>query len=100
MPEIDSACVSYPIVRHSASAYSTTVICSVNEVVPHDKVISRAIEFAQKVTSLSPDSVKATKRAINEANLIGGVEDAWKSGVVSPESYAVFTGDNIAVSTL
>lgn len=68
-----------------------------NEVVPHNKVVPRAIEFAQRVTSLSPDSIRATKRAINEANMVGGIEDAWRTAIVSPESYATYSGDNIAV---
>jgi len=67
----------------------------VNEVVPHDRVISRVLEYAQKVISLSPDAVRATKRAINESNLHGSIEEAWKAATVSSESYAAYSGENI-----
>ncbi|KAF8308956.1 ClpP/crotonase [Clavulina sp. PMI_390] len=67
----------------------------VNEVVPHAELIPRAIEWAKRVTALSPDSIRATKRAMNEANAIGSLEDAWRSALIAPESYNVYLGDNI-----
>lgn len=74
------------------------VFLSVNEVVPHDRVVPRALEFAKKITSLSPDSIRATKRGINDANLYGSIEDAWRVATMSPESYATYAGQNILVS--
>ncbi|KAF8313214.1 ClpP/crotonase [Clavulina sp. PMI_390] len=67
----------------------------VNEVVPHAEIVPKAIEWAKRVASLSPDSIRASKRAMNEANAIGGLEDAWRSALIAPESYGVYLGDNI-----
>ena len=60
-------------------------------------MVSRALEYAQKVISLSPDAVRATKRAINDSNLHGSIEEAWKATTVSSESYAIYSGKNMVV---
>ncbi|RNF33944.1 enoyl-CoA hydratase-related protein [Paracoccus methylarcula] len=36
-----------------------------NEVVPHEQVLSRALELAGQICTVSPSSVKATKRVLN-----------------------------------
>lgn len=38
----------------------------VNEVVAHDKLMERAMEKAQELASVSPSSIKATKRVLND----------------------------------
>lgn len=38
----------------------------VNEVVPQDKLMARAMEKAQELASVSPSSIKATKRVLND----------------------------------
>ena len=37
-----------------------------NEVVAHDKLMDRAMEKAQELASVSPSSIKATKRVLND----------------------------------
>jgi len=67
----------------------------VNEVVPANRVLSTAFDYAKKIISLSPDSVRATKRGINDANLNGSVDEAWKVASLSGESDRVYKGENI-----
>ena len=40
-----------------------------NEVVPHAKLMDRAIELAEEMCNVSPSSVKATKRILNSMNV-------------------------------
>ncbi|KAF8333172.1 enoyl-CoA hydratase/carnithine racemase [Cantharellus anzutake] len=67
----------------------------VNDVVPPDRVLPRALEYAEAILNQSPDAIRSTKKALNEAVLHGNIEDAWKSHVVSSESRSVYFGANI-----
>lgn len=49
------------------------------------------------ITSLSPDSIRSTKKAINESNHNGSVYDAWKNHTESWESDITYEGENILV---
>ena len=46
-----------------------------NEVVPKDRVLSAALEWAKKILEASPDSVQASKRALLLANQVADVEE-------------------------
>ncbi|KAF9518783.1 hypothetical protein BS47DRAFT_1337919 [Hydnum rufescens UP504] len=67
----------------------------VNLVVPADEVLPTAIKLAETIIDNSPDSIRSTKRAMNETMLHGNIEEAYRSHILSPESQAVYVGDNI-----
>ncbi len=48
----------------------------VNEVVPHDKLMERAMELAEQMTTVSPSAVKATKRVLNDMMQRDGMADS------------------------
>jgi hypothetical protein len=73
---------------------------SVNFVVPPNEVIPTAIKLAETIIDNSPDSIRSTKRAIHEAMLHGNIEEAYRSHILSPESQAVYVGDNIKVCVI
>jgi enoyl-CoA hydratase/carnithine racemase len=73
-------------------------IHSVNEVVPNDQVLSRAIEIAKLIASNSPDAILSTKRGILEAHGDGNVDLASWRHIFSEENKRVYTGENIKVS--
>ena len=77
----------------------TEVICSVNEVVPKDKVVPAAIEWAKRIVEASPDSVRATKRALLMTNQIADVEELLVKHADTPEMKALYGGENIKVWT-
>ncbi|MFU8864286.1 MAG: enoyl-CoA hydratase-related protein [Rhodobacterales bacterium] len=47
-----------------------------NEVVPHDQVLSRALELAEQICTVSPSSVKATKRILNSMLVSEGLPES------------------------
>ncbi|KAF9515630.1 hypothetical protein BS47DRAFT_1341795 [Hydnum rufescens UP504] len=67
----------------------------VNLVVPVDEVVPRAITLAESILENSPDAIRSTKRALSDSYLYGNIEEASRAHVISPESLAVFSGDNI-----
>lgn len=73
-------------------------LLSVNEVVPPSQVLPTALNYAKKIISLSPDSIRATKKGINDANMNGSLDEAWKVATLSDESDKVYKGENILVS--
>ena len=48
----------------------------VNEVVPHDQLMSRAMEKAEELCTVSPSAVKATKRVLNDMYARDGMQDS------------------------
>lgn len=47
-----------------------------NEVVPHDQVLSRALKLADHICTVSPSSVKATKRILNSMAVAEGLPES------------------------
>lgn len=47
-----------------------------NEVLPADKLMPRAMELAEQMCSVSPSSVKATKRILNSMNVAEGLPES------------------------
>ena len=47
-----------------------------NEVVPHDQLMDRAMELAAEIASVSPSSVKATKRILNSMAVADGLPES------------------------
>jgi crotonobetainyl-CoA hydratase len=45
-----------------------------NEVLPHDKLMDRAMELAEHMCTVSPSSVKATKRVLNDMAKADGMQ--------------------------
>jgi crotonobetainyl-CoA hydratase len=45
-----------------------------NEVVPHDKLMDRAMELAEHMCTVSPSAVKATKRVLNDMAKADGMQ--------------------------
>ena len=70
-----------------------------NEVVPKDKVLSAAVEWAKKIIENSPDSVQATKRALLLANQIDDVEQVVIKHVETEEMKRLYHSDNMKVGT-
>lgn len=70
-----------------------------NRVVPPGEVIPAALAFAQAIIAVSPDSVQATKRALNEASMTANLDEAVERSATSKESRAVYGGENIKVRT-
>lgn len=68
-----------------------------NRVVPPGEVIPAAIAFAQAIVAVSPDSVRATRRALNEASMTANLDEAVEKAATSGESRAVYSGENIKV---
>lgn len=50
----------------------------VNEVLPHDELMPRALALAEEICTVSPSSVKATKRVLNHMAQIEGFADSMK----------------------
>ncbi|MDE4133010.1 enoyl-CoA hydratase-related protein [Phaeobacter sp. QD34_3] len=48
----------------------------VNEVLPHDRLMDRAFELADQICSVSPSSVKATKRILNSMAVAEGLPES------------------------
>jgi crotonobetainyl-CoA hydratase len=48
----------------------------VNEVVPHDQLMTRAMEKADELCTVSPSAVKATKRVLNDMYARDGMQDS------------------------
>ncbi|WP_069300037.1 enoyl-CoA hydratase-related protein [Neptunicoccus sediminis] len=48
----------------------------VNAVVPHGELLDAAMEKAQEIASVSPSSVKATKRVLNSMNVAEGLPES------------------------
>lgn len=53
----------------------------VNEVVPDAQVLSRAADLAREVAGMDPESVRLTKKAINQSYHIMGMEQALNAGL-------------------
>jgi len=81
--------------RDISAVEARDVFRFVNDVVPSDRVLPRALEYAEAILDQSPDSIRSTKKALNEAALHGNIDDAWKSHVISSESRSVYFGENI-----
>lgn len=47
-----------------------------NEVVAHDQLLDRAMALAEQIASVSPSSVKATKRILNSMNVAAGLPES------------------------
>lgn len=47
-----------------------------NEVVPHEQTLPRAIELAEQICTVSPSSVKATKRVLNHLAVTEGLPES------------------------
>ncbi len=50
----------------------------VNEVLPHDDLMTRAMALAEEICTVSPSSVKATKRVLNRMAQIEGFPDSMQ----------------------
>lgn len=70
-----------------------------NEVVPKDRVIPVALEWASRIVENSPDSVQATKRALLMANQIADVEELVVKHAQTKEMLRLYGGDNMKVPT-
>lgn len=46
------------------------------EVLPHDKLMARAMELAEQMCTVSPSAVKATKRVLNDLYARDGMQDS------------------------
>ena len=75
----------------------TELVGSVNEVVPKDRVVPAAIEWAKRIVEASPDSVRATKRALLMTNQIADVEELLVTHADSKEMKALYAGENMKV---
>lgn len=64
------------------------------DVVPGDKVLSTALEWAQKVTSAAPDAVWVTKQQINSIKDGKGVWKAVQQSLDSSDMTDLFAGFN------
>ncbi|KXS21879.1 short chain enoyl-CoA hydratase [Gonapodya prolifera JEL478] len=65
----------------------------VQEVVPHSKLVERALQIAEEITANSPDGVRASKAQARRGREVGWVQanlDAMKL----PETVAMATGEN------
>lgn len=69
----------------------------VNEVVPKDRVIPAALEWAGRIVENSPDSVQATKRALLMANQIADVEEVVVKHAQTKEMLRLYGGDNMKI---
>ncbi|KAF8588381.1 enoyl-CoA hydratase/carnithine racemase [Ramaria rubella] len=67
----------------------------VNQVVPHDEVISAAITWARRIIENSPDAVSSTKRALILAQQMSNFEQATVAAAYSQESKRAHSGENI-----
>lgn len=70
---------------------------SVNIVVPKDKVLQTALDWATQITENSPDAVQSTKHGLILAGQHGNVELATHALARSAESKRTYTGENIKV---
>ncbi|GKT92667.1 LOW QUALITY PROTEIN: carnitinyl-CoA dehydratase [Colletotrichum tofieldiae] len=52
----------------------------VKEIVPQDKLLERALDYADEIAALSPDSIIITRLAAREAWETGG-NDSWARDV-------------------
>ncbi|KAI8803670.1 ClpP/crotonase-like domain-containing protein [Cladochytrium replicatum] len=69
----------------------------VNEVVDKDKVLERALEVANEITTnSSPDAVRATKKGALLSLQVGDFQEATWKGQQSKESKAMLTGKDLA----
>ncbi|GAA5958507.1 hypothetical protein JCM3765_007901 [Sporobolomyces pararoseus] len=64
------------------------------EVVPADKVLPTALEWAKKVTAAAPDAVWATKEQINLTKDAKGVHGAVSESLNSQQMTDLFAGEN------
>jgi len=80
--------------RHISATEARDVFRFVNDVVPPDRVLPRALEYAETILDQSPDAIRSTKKALNEAATHGNIDDAWNSHVVSSENRSVYFGQN------
>ncbi|KAJ3550613.1 hypothetical protein NM688_g5032 [Phlebia brevispora] len=69
----------------------------VNEVVPKDRLIHKALEWAQRIIENSPDAVQATKRALVLSKQIADVEEVVIRHTQSQEMLRQYGGDNIKI---
>lgn len=76
----------------AADAYTRYNI--VNAVVPHNNLMSKALEWASIIISNSPDAVRSTKKALLLAKEHGMWEGS-KQHFASPLHQAAMTGENI-----
>ncbi|KAG9034184.1 hypothetical protein FRB95_013704 [Tulasnella sp. JGI-2019a] len=67
----------------------------VNAVVPPKDVLPTALQWAKTIIASSPDAVQSNKRGILSSLELGGVEEARLSHVKSPETEALFKGENV-----
>lgn len=67
----------------------------VNAVVPKERVLQTAIEWATQIAANSPDAVQSTKRGLILAAQHGDVERAVIAHAWSAESRRAYKGDNI-----
>jgi len=81
--------------RDISAVEARDVFRFVNDVVSPDRVLPRALEYAEAILNQSPDSIRSTKKALNEAALHGNIENAWRFHVVSSENRSVYSGENI-----
>lgn len=67
----------------------------VNKVVPHDQVLSTALEWAGEICSSSPDGVRLTKMAFNASMEVADLEESVTRVNDSAESVALSSGENV-----
>lgn len=73
---------------------------SVNEIVPKDQVLTRAVACAEEmIQKCSPEAVQCTKHGILLSMRHADVEKATIEHMHSPESNRVYKGENIKVSS-
>ena len=67
----------------------------VNEVVPHDALLKKALECAKMITACSPDSIRASKRSVllglTEPNVVTAINKSQKY----PEVTEMLRGNNL-----
>lgn len=65
----------------------------VQELVPHDKIVSRALEWAEQITANSPDGVRASKAQARHGREVGWIQANLDTNIL-PESVAMREGKN------
>ncbi|MHA6261880.1 enoyl-CoA hydratase-related protein [Arenibacterium sp. CAU 1754] len=64
------------ITGRTIDAHEALKLGCCNEVLPHDQLMTRAMELAEQICTVSPSSVKATKRILNSMAVADGLPES------------------------
>ncbi|KAI9008497.1 enoyl-CoA hydratase/carnithine racemase [Hyaloraphidium curvatum] len=78
--------------RHM-SAQEMKEVRFVQEIVPHEKLLDRALEWAELITANSPDGVRASKAQARNGRNVGWVQANLDTNIL-PEAVAMRNGSN------